>query len=107
MAIFNATFDKETSILKVGFNPEEPATNAEMVVFLENELKGSPFTPEEGFCGGLLKITGACSLPLAFVISHKVDHLFGAIAVFDPKLGGYVVCVSHNPAYKVGDVIPQ
>jgi len=33
--------------------------------------------------GGLLKITGAASLPVAFVITHRVCHLYKAIAVCD------------------------
>lgn len=33
-------------------------------------------------------------------------HLFGVVAVFDPKISGYVVAITHDPAFKVGDVIP-
>jgi len=50
-------------------------------------------------------VTGPASLPVAFVMCHAVAHLYGAVACFDPKLLGYVVCVSHDPKYKVGDVI--
>jgi len=53
----------------------------------------------------LLKINGPASLPVACVLTHKVAHLYGAIGVFDPKIGKYVVCITHNPAYKVGDLI--
>ena len=55
--------------------------------------------------GGLLKINGPASIPVAMVLAHKVSHLFGAVACFDPKLNRYVVAISHSPKYAVGDMI--
>ena len=57
--------------------------------------------------GGLLKINGPASLPVAMVLGHKLSHLFEAIACFDPKLSKYVVTISHspNPNYVVGNLI--
>ena len=57
--------------------------------------------------GGLLKINGPASLPVAMVLGHKLSHLFEAIACFDPKLNKYVVVISHspNPDYVVGNLI--
>lgn len=57
--------------------------------------------------GGLLKINGPASLPVAMVLGHKLAHLFEAIACFDPKLNKYVVAISHspNPDYAVGNLI--
>ena len=57
--------------------------------------------------GGLLKINGPASLPVAMVLTHKLAHLFAAIACFDPKLEKYVVVISHspNPDYVVGNLI--
>ena len=57
--------------------------------------------------GGLLKINGPASLPVAMVLGHKLSHLFEAIACFDPKLNKYVVAISHspNPDYAVGNLI--
>lgn len=89
-------------VLKVGFG--EPAQNDSIVrdaaarldeMIETGELKG----------GGLLKINGPTSLPVAYVLVHKVAHLYGAIGVFDPKLGKYVIVITHNPAYKLGDLI--
>jgi len=94
MALFNMSFNNDT--LTIGFG--DPATNAELVQFVKDnapEIKGIP----------LLKVNGPASLPVAAVLIHKYAHTVGSIAVFDPKLGGYVVSVSHNPEYKVGDVI--
>ena len=47
--------------------------------------------------GGLLKIHGPASLPVAMALSHKLAHLFEAVAWFDPKLDKYVVAISHSP----------
>ncbi|AKG20252.1 CRISPR-associated protein Csx3 [Calothrix sp. 336/3] len=55
--------------------------------------------------GQLLKINGPTSIPVAFVLAHRLCHLYGAIACFDPKLGKYVICVTHNPTYNLGDLI--
>jgi CRISPR-associated protein Csx3 len=55
--------------------------------------------------GSLLRINGPASLPVACVLVHKVAHLYGAIGVFDPKLGKYVITITHNPMYKLGDLI--
>ena len=57
--------------------------------------------------GGLLKINGPASLPVAIVLGHKVSHLFEAVACFDPKLNKYVVVISHslNPDFVVGNLI--
>jgi CRISPR-associated protein Csx3 len=89
-------------VLKVGF--AEPAQNDQIVrdaaarldeMSQAGALKGGP----------LLKINGPASLPVACVLVHKVAHIYGAIGVFDPKLGKYVICITHNPAYKLGDLI--
>ena len=57
--------------------------------------------------GGLFKINGPASLPVAMVLGHKLSHLFEAIACFDPKLNKYVVVISHspNPDYAIGNLI--
>ncbi|MCU0527762.1 MAG: CRISPR-associated protein Csx3 [Elainella sp. Prado103] len=90
-------------VLKIGFG--EPAQNDQIVqdaaqcldqMIASGQLSG----------GALLKINGPASLPVAFVIAHKVAHLYGAVACFDPKLARYVVCITHDPARKLGDLIP-
>ena len=57
--------------------------------------------------GGLLKINGPASLPIAMVLGHKISHLFEAVACFDPKLNKYVVVISHspNPKFVVGSLL--
>jgi CRISPR-associated protein Csx3 len=40
-------------------------------------------------------------------MAHAVAHLFGFVACFDPKLSAYVVAISHDPAYKPGQLLFQ
>lgn len=89
-------------ILKIGFGEE--AENDRIVkdastrldeLIRNNEVKG----------GKVLKVNGQASLPVACVITHRVAHLYGAIAVYDPKLEKYVICITHTPDYKLGDLI--
>lgn len=60
--------------------------------------------------GKLLKINGRSTVLASFVMALELAHLYGAIAVFDPKLGApgldrYIVTISHTQDYQVGDTI--
>lgn len=55
--------------------------------------------------GKLVKLNGPASLPVACALAHELGHLFGALGCFDPKLGKYVVAISHDPDFAVGDLI--
>lgn len=94
--LFNLNLDND--VLKVGFG--DPASNDAIVKEVSASLKAMSLPG-----GPLLKINGPASLPVAVVIAHATVHLYGAVAVYDPKLGKYVVSVSHNPQYAVGDLI--
>lgn len=89
--------------LNVGFIPDQVATNEDLVPWVHNHL--CQLIEDAPMRGRLLKVNGACSVPLAFVISHKVGHLYGAIAMYDPKLSKYVVVNSHTPNYLLGQAI--
>lgn len=92
----------ESGVLKIGF--AEPAQNDQIVRDAAARL--DEMTESRELSGGpLLKINGPASVPVAFVLAHKVAHLYGAIGFFDPKLGKYVISITHNPAYKLGDLI--
>lgn len=80
-----------------------PATNQEIVREVNEYLNGEG----KPVGGKLLLINGPASLPVAFALAHAVNHLFGVVAVFDPKLAGYVVAVSHDPAFVVGALIQE
>lgn len=104
MASYNINIDTETDIMTVGFG--EPSDNRQIVRDAAARLDEMI---DLGLFGGrLLRITGPASMPVAFTIAHKVSHLFGAIAVFDPKIGekgAYVVVITHSPEYPLGDLV--
>ena len=94
----------ENDILLVDFNRLEQVGNDLLVKDAKAGLDRLIETGElQG--GELLKISGPISLPVSYVISHRVSHLYKAIAVFDPKMSRYVVTSSHEPKYRVGDTI--
>ncbi|WP_414529938.1 CRISPR-associated protein Csx3 [Nodularia chucula] len=89
-------------ILRVGFG--DPAQNDQIVKDAVARLE--EMTTSGKLTGGqLLKINGPISIPVAFVLAHKLAHIYGAIGFFDPKLSKYVICITHNPSYKLGDLI--
>ncbi|MBD2629623.1 CRISPR-associated protein Csx3 [Trichormus variabilis] len=89
-------------ILRLSFG--EPAQNDQIVKDAAAKLEQMAQSGE--LAGGqLLKINGPVSIPVAFVLAHKLAHIYGAIGFFDPKLGNYVISITHNPAYKLGDLI--
>ena len=55
--------------------------------------------------GRVIKLNGPASLPVAVALTHEVEHVYGAVAVYDPKMGKYVVAVSHSPDFTIGDLI--
>ena len=67
---------------------------------LENLIKSNRLSG-----GPLLKIYGRISLLLSYTITHKVAHLYQAIAVSDTRLGSYVVVMSTNSNYPLGSRI--
>lgn len=102
MSAFNIS--REGPVLHVGFG--DPATGDVVVrdaraAILELEGRG------ELAGGGLLFINGRCSVAVAVTLGHFLAHLFTAIAVFDPKLDLYIVCVSHDPNFTVGQLVAR
>jgi CRISPR-associated protein Csx3 len=105
MSAYNIEIAGDTLTVSFG----EPANNDRIVI--EAELQLDRLIQTKQIRGGkLLKITGRQSIPVAYAICHKVAHLYGAIAIFDPKIGGegfdgYFVVISHSPDYKVGQIL--
>lgn len=105
MSLYHVDIYGDTLIVSFG----EPANNDRIVV--EALAKIDRTIESEQIRGGkLLKITGRQSIPVAYTICHQVAHLYGAIAIFDPKIGGkgvdaYIVVISHNPEYQVGQIL--
>ena len=103
MKKYNVNFEElGNNVTKATIGFGDPATNAEMLKELserEGDLKRAA-----GY-GKLLVVNGPASLPIAMFLAHMVGHNFGAVACFDPKMAGYVVAISHDPDYVIGDVI--
>jgi CRISPR-associated protein Csx3 len=99
MNIYNLVWDEKTGILSIGFG--EPATNCEIVPEAIAKLRSI----EDQLRGEVVKINGAASVPVAIAIGAQLKNICKAIAVFDPKLQGYVVSVSFSPDLKIGDLI--
>jgi CRISPR-associated protein Csx3 len=101
--------DVDDDTLRVKLNLNEPASGDRLVRDAADrlqELIDSGCLPG----GQLLKIDGPTSVPLAYTLAHRLSHLYGAIAVCDPKLARpgkkvYIVCASHNPHYQIGELI--
>lgn len=93
----------DDGVMNVGFG--DPAGNDQIVKDAKATLDA---LARDGKLGGpILKISGPASLPVAMTIAHSVCHLFGAVAVFDPKLQGFVVSITHSPDYRLGDILPK
>jgi CRISPR-associated protein Csx3 len=95
--------EDEQHLLSIGFLPEIQANNDEFVKYVDKHL--SLMTSGGVFGGRLLLINGSCSLPIMAVIAHKLGRMYGAIAVFDPKLQSYVVSIAHGGSLAVGDLV--
>jgi CRISPR-associated protein Csx3 len=92
----------QAGILRIKFG--EPAQNDQIVKDAAARLEEMAQSGE--LAGGqLLKINGPVSIPVAFVLAHKLAHIYSAIGFYDPKLAKYVICITHNPTYKLGDLI--
>lgn len=93
---------RERDVLRVGFGV--PARNDQIVQDAVRRLREMEADGElDG--GGLIRVNGPASLPVAVAIAHALLHKFSAIAIFDPKLNKYVVAASHDPDLAVGDLI--
>ncbi len=96
-ASIDAVVDGVTTV-SIGFG--EPADNTRVVPDAAAALKELSLRGGRG-----LHFTGPASLPVAMALAHAVAHLYGYIACMDPKLSGYVVAISHDPAFLPGQLI--
>jgi len=90
---------RAATLLTLSFG--SPAQNDQIVKDAKAALEACEL---EG--GELVLLNGPASLPVACAIAHGVSHLFKAVAVFDPKMAGYVVGVSHDENRPIGTVVP-
>ena len=93
---------KNGDLLKVRFG--EPAQNDRIVRHVAARI--DEMSEDGELAGGkLMRINGPASLPVCMAISHKLAHLYGALAWYDPKMGKYVVAITHDPDYRIGDLL--
>jgi CRISPR-associated protein Csx3 len=100
MSTYNIARNGDT--LKLGFGA--PAQNDQIVRDAVTRLAEME-TAGELNGGGVIKLNGPASLPVAVALTHALAHRFETVAVFDPKLTRYVVAVTHGTTHKVGDLI--
>lgn len=81
-------------VLQLSFG--EPATGDEIVAAIKQQLPPLPG-------GSLIKVNGPCTLAGGFVIAAYLKPLYGTVAVFDPKLSKYIVCLSSE--FPIGTLI--
>lgn len=98
----------EENILQVGFG-KTLATGDKIVrdvVVRLDEMIASRELPG----GELIKINGRSSVLVSQVLGYKLGEIYDAVAFFDPKIGDkgldrYVVTVSKNSKYQIGDIL--
>jgi CRISPR-associated protein Csx3 len=87
-------------VVTVKLSFDESAQNDQIV---KDAIQAIAILGLEGGKG--IKLDGPCSMPATIAIGHAVAHLFGFVACFDPKLDKFVVCVSHDPGVRPGDLL--
>lgn len=102
MTTYIIEWDADRRILRCKFG--EPAENDQIVLDAREQLgRIKPLVMGPG----CLKINGRMSVQVAAVIASELAHICAALAFFDPKVGVYIVCVTHSPDYHFGQVIPN
>jgi len=102
MSTYNIELKENGTLLKISWG--EQATNDLIVQDADARLHELQKTGElKG--GPLIRVNGPASLPVAMVISHHLLHLYETVAVFDPKLGKYVVVSAHGGPHTLGNLI--
>ncbi len=91
------------NVLRLGFG-DTPAQN-DVLVKEAAQIIGEMIEVGTIKGGELIKLNGPATLPIAFVLAHKLNHLYQAVAVYDPKLSKYVVAIAHGGKYSVGDLV--
>ncbi|MGF1979751.1 MAG: CRISPR-associated protein Csx3 [Nostoc sp. CmiSLP01] len=108
----------EGGVLRVGFNRVLP-TQGDRIVRDALELLEMMIDSKQITGGDRILIDGPQSVPVAYVLSHRLAHLYEVVAVLDPKIGkkidtpsgalrykNYIVTISHGSSkYQVGDLI--
>jgi CRISPR-associated protein Csx3 len=102
MAAYRASLTKtENGLAYVAIGFADPAPNTAVVPAAIEAVAALRLPGGRG-----ILFDGPASLPAAMALAHAVAHLYGFVACKDPKLGAYIIAISHDPAHRPGDVIP-
>ena len=92
------TRNDNVQVVEIGFG--DPADNTVCVPAAIAALR------ELRLAGGRgVLFNGKASLVVAMALAHEVAHLYQFVGVFDPKLQGYVVAISHAADPRPGNLI--
>lgn len=94
--------ERRGDVLKLSFG--SPAQNDQIVrdaVERLHEMEASGDFED----GNVIKLNGPASLPVAMAIAQSLSEHFQVVAAFDPKMNKYVVAITKDPNYKIGDLI--
>ena len=102
MGTYNITVEPD-NILRLKFG--ETSAQNDMLVKEAVQIITTLINDGKVTGGELIKLNGPATIPVAFALAHKLNHLYQAVAVYDPKLSKYVVAVAHGGRYRLGDLI--
>ncbi|OYD87532.1 CRISPR-associated protein Csx3 [Nostoc sp. 'Peltigera membranacea cyanobiont' 213] len=109
--MFSYQIKLEGEVLRVGFNRVLPAQGDQIVRDALEQLE-QMIDSGQISGGSRILIDGPQSVPVAYVIAHKLAKLYEVIAVFDPSIGRgkhryktYIVTITNSRKYRVGDLI--
>ncbi|PIR86774.1 MAG: CRISPR-associated protein Csx3 [Candidatus Harrisonbacteria bacterium CG10_big_fil_rev_8_21_14_0_10_49_15] len=104
MSLYNVDIEKQEGGLLIRVSFGSPAQNDQIVLETATRLEELEAAGELSG-GGVARVNGPASLPVAMVLAHHLAHRFTGVACFDPKMGKYVVAIAHGGQYAVGDLI--
>jgi CRISPR-associated protein Csx3 len=99
----------QDDVLRVSFNRQIRVSGDQLVKDALMEV--NKLIDQRKILGGkLLKIYGPQSIAVAYALAQTLSSLYGTIAIYDPKIGrsgyrSYIVTISRNPIYSLGDLI--
>ncbi len=102
MSTYNVTIENGDT-LSVGFG-DHPAQNDKIVIeaskHIDELIANRKILKRE-----IIKVNGPASMPVAMMLGYRLSQLFETVACYDPKLSKYVIVVTNNKKYKIGDLI--
>ena len=107
MTSYNICLEKDTLKVEFAKTPSREAIKVDGDQIVKDVAKQLDQMISAGKLKGgkLLKIYGPITILASYTFAHQLGHLYGAIAVSDPRLNAYVVVISTTPDYPLGSRI--